>query len=340
MKQPNKFGTVSLICSKKDKHKRRKPYRVQVNIGWKLENDKAVPIRKTLGYVKSREEGQQMLAEYHNEPYDLDNRNITFDDLYLKWKNYKEQTNVNEDTIKKYDIMKKYYYELGDKTFSSIVREDLQDMINKSKDNTSGEYQKRILNLYNQMYEYAKGNGMRVGGDASKFVITEEIKPSTLHKIFTDDEIRKLWNNRNEIIDLILIETYTGIRPVEFFNITEVGQNYFITGSKTDAGKNRLIPLHRVIKDMFHRTYKSDILNEINNPDNLYRRYQKEFTRLKMEHTPYDCRHTFATLCSRYNLDKHIVKLIMGHRIQDLTERVYTHKLKRDLIDEINKIIV
>ena len=40
----------------------------------------------------------------------------------------------------------------------------------------------------------------------------------------------------------------------------------------------------------------------------------------------------------RDKADEHSIKLIMGHRINDLTKRVYTHKLIEDLITEINKI--
>lgn len=66
---------------------------------------------------------------------------------------------------------------------------------------------------------------------------------------------------------------------------------------------------------------------------------KKELRKLGLgSHSPYDCRHTFATLMSRAKADDHCIKLIMGHRIDDITKRVYTHKVIEDLIMEVNKI--
>ena len=71
----------------------------------------------------------------------------------------------------------------------------------------------------------------------------------------------------------------------------------------------------------------------------LYHREKKELRKLGLgSHSPYDCRHTFATLMSRAQADDHCIKLIMGHRIDDITKRVYTHKVIEDLIMEVNKI--
>ena len=91
---------------------------------------------------------------------------------------------------------------------------------------------------------------------------------------------------------------------------------------------------------MFRFCYNNHVIDERFNQDSLYNREKKFFANLGIKHTPYDCRHTFATLCSRYHLDEHIIKLIMGHHISDLTKRVYTHKLIEELIEEINIINV
>ena len=117
-------------------------------------------------------------------------------------------------------------------------------------------------------------------------------------------------------------------------------ENYFITGSKTEAGKDRVIPLHNKIKQMFHFCYNKGVIQALYNQDSLYNKEKKFYSNLGLKHTPYDCRHTFATLCYRNNLNEHIIKLIMGHHINDITKRVYTHKLISELIEEVNKINV
>lgn len=331
MRNPTSYGTVSLIDKKS---KRRNPYRVQIHVGW---TDEGKPIRKTVGYAKTRAEGRQMLAEYHDKPFDTDMNNVTFKYLYDKWFEYKKTTGIVESSLRKYTFVRKHYNPIENKPFIEITRTDLQEIVQNS--NSKSDYQDRIRNLYHQMYEFAQGNNIKVGSDISKFVNIDKPIASTLHQPFTDAEIAILWANRNEIIDLVLINIYTGLRPTEFFKISEIHDDYFITGSKTEAGRNRVVPLNNKIKEIFRNIIKSDILSEIANEDVLYHREKKELRKLGLgSHSPYDCRHTFATLMSRAKADDHCIKLIMGHRIDDITKRVYTHKVIEDLIMEVNKI--
>ena len=60
--------------------------------------------------------------------------------------------------------------------------------------------------------------------------------------------------------------------------------------------------------------------------------------KLGLAHTPYDTRHTFATLAKLYSVDEFCRKRIMGHKSKDITDDVYTHTFKFKLFEEINKI--
>lgn len=44
------------------------------------------------------------------------------------------------------------------------------------------------------------------------------------------------------------------------------------------------------------------------------------------------------TKAKAYNMDKYILKLIVGHAIEDITEKVYTHRTIEQLRSEIEKI--
>lgn len=331
MKNPNGYGTVSIIDRKS---KRRKPYRVQVFVDW---TNEAKPIKKTIGYARTRAEGKQMLAKYHDEPFDLDMNNVTFEYLFDKWYEYKKTTKIGDSAKKKYIYIRKKYESIENKAFIDITRSDLQKVVDES--DVNAEYQSKILNLYKQMHRFAKGNNIKVGNDVSIFVNIPEREESTLHKPFSGDEMDLLWANRNDVIDLVLIDIYTGLRPGELLKISEIHEDYFITGSKTDAGKNRVIPLNKKIKDIFHNSLEKGLLNKYKTSDSIYQSWKKEFKKLGIgSHSPYDCRHTFATLMTRAGADDQSIKLIMGHRIEDLTKRVYTHKLIEELIAEVNKI--
>ena len=71
-----------------------------------------------------------------------------------------------------------------------------------------------------------------------------------------------------------------------------------------------------------------------------YRRekFDKIMENLEMEHTPHECRHTFASLMDSVNANKLCVKLIIGHSSSDLTEKVYTHKTLRELADMFGSV--
>lgn len=330
MKLENSYGSVQLIDKKS---KRRNPYRIRITTGW---TDEGKQLYKTIGYSSSRKKGQQMLAEYYNEPYNLEMNNFTFEDLYKSWYEYKINTNISDKTKRQYDSFRKHYRHVENKPFNEINLKDLQSIIDNN--NLTNDYESKVIGIYRQMHKFAKANNMKIGNDISPLVVySPYIKPN-LHQPFTDKEISLLWNNRNEIIDLVLINIYTGIRPGEFFAISKVEDNYFITGSKTEAGKNRVIPLNNKIKDIFHKTYKNGILREIKNEDRYYHRYKSKMAEIGLNNTPYSARHTFASLTHRAGANELITKVIMGHKSNDITKDVYTHKNIEDLIKEVNLI--
>ena len=55
-------------------------------------------------------------------------------------------------------------------------------------------------------------------------------------------------------------------------------------------------------------------------------------------HRPHDARKTFVTRAKEYNLDEYAIKYIVGHAIEDITERVYTKRNIEWLKNEIEKI--
>ena len=115
---------------------------------------------------------------------------------------------------------------------------------------------------------------------------------------------------------------------------------------KRKLGTNRKIPINKKIEPYIRKYYdpKNEyLITNFKNQKMKYSNYRRErFDRimkdLDMEHTPHECRHTFATLMNSVGANKLCVKLIMGHSSQDITERVYTHKTLEELIETIDMI--
>ena len=137
------------------------------------------------------------------------------------------------------------------------------------------------------------------------------------------------------------------MRPNELLNIKKtdvfLDENYMIGGSKTEAGKNRIIPIHSRIKPLIER--------RLNNPTNYLiassrdmqftyasfkERWDKMTVKLDLDYLPYDCRHTCATRLDNAKANKICIKLILGHKIADITDGIYTHKNITQLIETIN----
>ena len=72
--------------------------------------------------------------------------------------------------------------------------------------------------------------------------------------------------------------------------------------------------------------------------DKYRHRFDKVIERLGMNHSPHETRHTFITKAKTYRMDEYILKLIVGHAIEDITEKVYTHRTIEQLKKEIEKI--
>ncbi|MCL2401384.1 MAG: tyrosine-type recombinase/integrase, partial [Oscillospiraceae bacterium] len=51
----------------------------------------------------------------------------------------------------------------------------------------------------------------------------------------------------------------------------------------------------------------------------------------KLQHTPHECRHSFRSRLDSVGANKRCIDLMMGHKSNDVGERVYTHKTLDEL---------
>ena len=59
-----------------------------------------------------------------------------------------------------------------------------------------------------------------------------------------------------------------------------------------------------------------------------------------LKYSMHDARNTFATLGKEASMKPTAVKKIMGHKMKDLTDDVYTHESVEYLLNEIKKIVI
>lgn len=350
-KLPNNFGSVYKLHGR-----RRKPYRVVKTDKWVYDaaTERSKQIRFTIGYYATREEAMIALSEYNAHPYDIKTDSVTFEEVYYRWSEEHFKTIV-PSAQRGWKSAFNHCAPIHKMRMKDIRVNHLEQTI---KDAPVGDNTKtRMKSLYNMMYRYALKYDI-VEKDYARLCNTVERPEREIARIpFSDQEIQKLWDNIHiPFVDMVLIGIYTGFRPQELailqINNIDLDQWTIIGGLKTDAGRNRLVPIHPGIRDLVQKNYdharqmNSDYLfNDENGQrgtsltyDKYRRRFNKIMDRLSMTHKPHDTKHTFVSMAKEAHMDEHILKLIVGHAENDITEKVYTHRTIEQLHEEIRKI--
>lgn len=248
----------------------------------------------------------------------------------------------------------KHFETIYNRTIDNITLADLQYIFDNDK--SKGGTQMHMKVLCSKIFKYAVIHQyIPRDFDYTSYIRTAEFKQSTKHYPFTVDEVKKLQSVDTPEAHLLLIYIYTGLRAGELLHInrdnihidekcdddgTERLISYMITGSKTKAGKNRIVPIHDDIKQF--------VIDELLKPDKrlidcTYVSLNNTILvtvngYLKATHTMHDTRQTFASLCQLYKVDVYARKKILGHKLKDITFDIYTTASKNKLYEEVNKI--
>ncbi len=341
MRKPSGYGSVIKL-----KGNRRKPYQVRVTKGY--DKDTGKQIYKYIGYFEKQQEAEMALAEYNANPYDIDTAKITFKQLYDKWSSEHFQK-VGRTSIEHYDLAFRYCKEIHNMRFIDIRLNHLQGII----DNLGKPYPTRRMTklLMSQLFRYAIKNDI-VEKEYSKYVDLGKPSPREEKKIFTQEEIDKLFKyvDKLEYVDTVLIMIFTCMRIGELVTIktedVHLKERYMIGGIKTQAGKDRIIPINKKILPFIEKWYNPNnefLITNDKGEQMQHQNYRREkfkniMEKLKMDHTPHECRHTGISLLDSAGANKLCVKRIVGHSSKDITEDVYTHKTIEELIATIDLI--
>ena len=231
------------------------------------------------------------------------------------------------------------------------------------KRNASACVKARMKSVFNLMFDYAVRYDIVKTNYARNFEVSKEIKEKKKREkksvtIFSNVELMILWDNvdKYSFVDMILIGIYSGWRPQELAILkvrdVDLDGDTFFGGLKTDAGKNRIVPIHPLIKKLVNRCYEEAMELEseylfndsegqrgtVMTYDKYRHRFEKIMKRLDMKHRPHETRHTFSTLAKAYDMKDNVRRLIMGHAIIDFTDRVYTHPMLEELRYEMGKV--
>lgn len=331
--------------------KRRRPWAIRIWDGVKIkDNGLVVPQYKYVGYYEKRADALRDLEKYNGSPVELakekeQTKKHKFSEIYEMWTDElgRRSKPLSSQSFYSYNAAYNNLSPLHNMIFENLTLEDLESaaLENSHKSLSSITNIKIVLK---GMYKTAMRHKF-VTEDLSKLMILEHTNDNARpHNIFTDDEIKVLWSHKdNYYARLLLILIYTGMRIRECLAVktesVNLEEHYFIAGLKTEAGKNRMIPISDKILPLLDLSGKYLIMKDgkkltYNRASDDVAMYLKS---LNMGHTFHDTRHTCATLMERANISELHRKLILGHKSSDITDR-YTHVSIEQLVTDINKI--
>lgn len=355
MRLPNGFGQISRINGKN----LRNPWRVMVSVGKTPEGRPVQKILKPHGYFHTYNEAYEALVKYHHNPYDLTD-DTTMEELYNRWfESYCKDLAIS--TIKNNTTTWHYCSSIYDIKVRNITKRHIRNLYDNASIEKNGNItaptpimKTRIRALLMQLFDYAIEYDLADVNIPKNVPIPKEEskaanKTTKPHIDFTEEELNILWHNQGDpVVDMTLIGCFSGWRPQELCTMTKeqvnISEMTMTGGSKTEAGKNRTVPIHSAVQNIIKQYYDNCKVHLFGEYLSSYQHYKYKFDvmvkklKLNSDHRPHDCRVQFVTMAKKYQVDDYAIKRIVGHTISDLTEAVYTKRDTEWLRSEIEKI--
>lgn len=312
-------GTGSVLYLGKE---RRKPYAIRLTAGWSATGKQLFRYGGQC-YATQKEAQMALAAELlHPRPPRAE---ITLEALFNEWKaDYYQR--ISRSTQDNYNSAWLVLSALKMKPFREIRKSQVQELIEGcGKSRSSME---KIRALYSLLCQHAMADDLIDKNYAALVKLPRAIKVEK--EVFSDEERDVLWEKVDTVpgVDYILIMLYTGLRISEFLELKMenvfLDQQYLIGGKKTEAGTNRVIPIHHKIMPLIQRHYDQNSALLIRRPESGDK-YPTKYFREKVYYTaleqaglpprvPHCTRHTFATGLVRAGVAPSEIQRLLGHK--------------------------
>lgn len=346
-KRPNGSGSVYKLSGK-----RKKPWAAR-----------APKTQELIGTFETKTQATEAIESFKKDDIRPDKLSMTFESLFNEWKTISYK-NISRQTQDNYNAAYKKLGDLYKMKFREIRTADMQKILDYygSERQETDENNKsvtlppmshssltKIKALLTQLYDYALKNDIVSKNYATLITLAKQHKQKK--DAFTESELIKIEKAIKSVpfADCILMMCYTGFRISEFLELkpSDYKDGFLIGGKKTDAGRNRSVPVHPKIKsyvDMWTakggqviickdngEPYRSDYFRR-----NCYYPALEQIGIRKL--TPHCCRHTAATRFAAAGMRPEIIIEILGHEDYDTTVENYIHPDAKTLKDELNKV--
>jgi integrase len=304
-----------------------------------------------IGCYATKHEAEQALLKLADRRT-LEGINMTFREVYEKWLPEHSRTISAQGEVN-YKAAFKHCSPLHEKAFRKLRTDDFQSIINAMEEKgLSKSSCQKVVQLFGQLSQWAIREEI-CHTNYAKFVTVLAQQKSTKEP-FTPEQIHRIQISENMAADVAMIMIATGCRPNELFSATVENcfDTYFISGSKTEAGKNRVIPVSPVGLEAYRKLLEAaraknskkliDGYPGNKSPKNFANRDWKALMdSLEIQNmTPYNCRHTYTTLAVKSGVKPELLQKILGHADYSTTVEVYTHLDTQELLTAAQSVTI
>ena len=270
--------------------------------------------------------------------------NMTFAEIYEKWLPEHSRI-IGKTAVNNYRSAYKHAAALHDMRFRSIRRSDFQSVIIGMEEiGLSKSTCEKTMQLFGQLSQWAIHEEI-IQVDRSRHC-TIAAKQKSQGMVIPEKILRQIEFSDHRAAPIVRILLATGCRCIDLFTaeLKNCHVGYFISGSKSEAGRDRVI----AVADYGRVDYEAMVISAKaaggdllisgyignRNYNNFAKRDFSEFMQqLGLEgYSPYDCKHTFITTAVREGVDKQLLRIMVGHADLSTTDKYYTHLEKDDIL--------
>lgn len=207
--------------------------------------------KEVLGTYETPGEAVQALDAYNAQNTPAERLKCTFADAYEKWRAQPKFSSLSRDMINGYELAFKKAAPLYSRQMRDLKAEDYQQIIDQMvADGLSRSSCEKQRTLFSQLCEWAMAQDIINKNYAQ--LLHLPASAAKAERTLTADEIAKISAYQTDkrfgqTAQIAMVLLYTGMRIDELLSMrcenVHLKEHYMQGGEKTEAGKNRIIPI-------------------------------------------------------------------------------------------------